>query len=77
MKDKEDNKDEEESDIDVDFTPLSKVKHIPQYNGKIPLFYPDNKCLQNWDLFMLVILVITCMITPTRLAFVKPHETET
>ena len=28
----------------------------------------------NWDLFMTVVLIITCMVTPLRLAFGEAEE---
>ena len=43
----------------------NKVKHI---------IYPENAKKVNWDLFMTLILIVTCMITPLRLAFGEEEE---
>ena len=37
------------------------------------LIYPDEKNKEAWDLFMTVILLITCVLTPYTIAFV-PNE---
>ena len=38
------------------------------------LFYPDDKYKEFWDLFMTVILLITCVITPYNIAFVQKEN---
>ena len=44
---------------------------------RVPLFYPDSSLLGYWNIFMMVVLILTCIITPLRLAFLKENETET
>lgn len=33
------------------------------------MIMPDNPRKANWDLFIVIVLFYTCMVTPTRLAF--------
>ena len=40
-------------------------------DGKLCLIYPENKYKDNWDMFMAIVLITTCMIAPVRIAF---HE---
>lgn len=41
------------------------------------LFYPNHKGIELWNIYILVILILTCFITPMRLALVFPNEQET
>jgi hypothetical protein len=43
----------------------NKVKYI---------LYPENSKKANWDIFMTLILILTCIITPLRLAFGEEEE---
>lgn len=36
---------------------------------KKTVFYPDNDKKEAWDLFMAIILVLTCILTPYNIAF--------
>lgn len=36
------------------------------------LIYPENKFKMSWDLFMTVVLLITCVMTPLEIAFDEP-----
>lgn len=38
------------------------------------LFYPEYKFKAYWDLFMTLILIITCMLTPLNIAFTNSEE---
>ena len=38
-------------------------------NKKPYLFYPEDKHKVNWDLFITLILLTSCIITPWRIAF--------
>ena len=38
------------------------------------LIYPDNKLFQSWEMFMTLILLISCVMTPIEIAF-SPHVT--
>ena len=38
-------------------------------SGNNLLFYPENKYLMNWDLFMILALITTCFLTPLAIAF--------
>lgn len=42
-------------------------------NEKCCLIYPENKYKSWWDLFMTLVLLITCIATPYTIAFV-PEE---
>lgn len=35
------------------------------------IIYPENRTKQAWELFMIVILLISCLITPVEIAFAK------
>jgi hypothetical protein len=35
------------------------------------MIYPENPNKANWDLFVTIILVFTCITTPARMAFVE------
>lgn len=39
------------------------------------MIMPDNTYKSYWDLFITLVLVFTCIVTPLRLAFVKGDET--
>lgn len=41
------------------------------------LFKPDHQAIELWNIFIMIILIITCIITPLRLAMVFPTEQET
>ena len=53
-----------------------KKKKEPQEKSKW-LFYPDDYRIDIWNMFMMVILILACIITPLRLAMVRPEEKET
>ena len=36
------------------------------------MFYPEDVDKANWDLFMTVVLVYTCVATPSQIAFPPP-----
>lgn len=40
------------------------------------LFYPDQPAIEAWNLYVMIILIVTCIITPLNLALVFPYETE-
>lgn len=43
---------------------------------KIFIIYPENELKSYWDIFMTIILIISCITTPLRLAFADEHELE-
>ena len=43
-----------------------------QDNQKQPcLFYPENDYKANWDFFMTIVLIFTCIVTPARIALIE------
>ena len=38
------------------------------------MIYPDNKCKDKWDMYMAVVLISTCTISPVRIAFDNPTK---
>lgn len=40
------------------------------------MFYPEDGTKANWDLFITIILIYTCIITPARLAFDNDGDIE-
>ena len=42
---------------------------------KVPcLLYPEDPAKENWDLFITLILLISCALTPYRIAFGEIEE---
>lgn len=41
------------------------------------LFYPDDYRIDIWNMLMMLVLILACIITPLRLAMVRPEEEET
>lgn len=65
--------------MDADATPDSKsmskknnakFKRMKERDDRKPyMFYPEDSDKANWDLFITLILVYTCVATPARIAF--------
>lgn len=43
---------------------------------KRSLFYPENRILNHWDLLMTMLLILSCLTTPMRVAFILPGMQE-
>jgi len=39
------------------------------------MFYPEDQAKANWDLFITVVLIFTCLSTPYRIAFIDKDNT--
>ena len=71
-----------ENDVIVDDTPISKSfksknnekfqRMIHREQRRPYMFYPEDVDKANWDLFMTVVLVYTCVATPSQIAFPPP-----
>lgn len=46
---------------------------VKKWNNRY-LFEPDSVFKSNWDLFISVVLIISCLITPYRMAFVDEEK---
>ena len=64
--------------MDVDAIPKAskkqvnkeKFKRMKEREDRKPyMFYPEDTNKANWDLFITVVLVYTCVATPARIAF--------
>ena len=54
----------------------SKVKRMIQREPrKSFMVYPEDQQKNNWDLFITIILIYTCVSTPARMAFVEVDTT--
>ena len=42
-----------------------------RHNRKRYLFYPEDVVINFWSLFITVVLIFTCCVTPFRIAFVE------
>ena len=42
---------------------------------KFFMFYPEDQFKANWDLFVTIILIFTCLSTPYRIAFIERDNT--
>ena len=51
------------------FTPDILASRGKRETKKRCMCYPSNKYLGRWDLFMTFVLILTCVITPARIAF--------
>ena len=38
------------------------------------MIYPGNKYKDNWDIWMAIVLIVSCMIAPVRIAFFPNDE---
>ena len=51
-----------------------------ELHPKKNVIYPDNKWYQVWELFMTLILLTSCFLTPVEIAFTPPvvsnHSTQ-
>ena len=45
-------------------------------NRKPFMFYPEDNNKANWDLFITIVLVWTCILTPARIAFDTDDDIE-
>ena len=45
-------------------------------NRKICILYPEDNFKNNWDLFITLILILTCIVTPIRIAFYESDDLE-
>lgn len=69
---------EDEDDMLCDFEIEEVIvrQQVSHVNKKKYLIYPESAFIGSWDLFMVFILIITCVLTPLRLAFVSETEEE-
>lgn len=44
-------------------------EHDDTHKRKSCMIYPDNHNKEVWDLFMTVVLLVSCMVTPLEIAF--------
>lgn len=45
-------------------------------NRKLYLFYPEDNLINFWSLFITLVLIFACCVTPARIAFVE-EDSET
>jgi hypothetical protein len=55
----------------IDFMPSKEDEYgcTPKDRRKNCLIYPESVIKENWDLFMVIVLMASCMTTPINLAF--------
>jgi len=52
-----------------------KIQRMRHRDSKVHLlFYPEDSSKENWDMFITLILLVSCVITPLRIAFGEVHE---
>ena len=52
-----------------------KIERMRARDHKVPcLLYPEDPAKENWDLFITLILLISCALTPYRIAFGEIEE---
>jgi hypothetical protein len=52
---------------------LARMKRHDRVNG---ILYPEDKFKTSWDVWISIVLLVTCIILPARIAFIKPKEDE-
>jgi hypothetical protein len=52
----------------------ARMRH--RKNKKFCLFYPEDNLKTNWDLFITIVLIFTCIETPWRISFVESSNEE-
>lgn len=48
---------------------MNEMKKRSEDSNKKFMFYPENSFLSKWTIFMVIVLITTCMLTPVELAF--------
>lgn len=52
-----------------------KVQRMKHRDDKKPwILYPEDQIKTNWDMFITLILLITCLLTPWRIAFGEEED---
>lgn len=74
LEDNEDYFDEELPGIDNSTLSKKQLKMRHRNHKKLCLFYPEDTIKQHWDLFITLILLISCIIVPYRIAFGEIDE---
>ena len=47
------------------------IHDVKDRANKNNLIYPDNKYFQGWEMFMTLILLLSCILTPVEIAFAE------
>lgn len=55
---------------------MIKLARMERVNKKKGIIYPEDKMKNSWDIWITVVLLITCIILPLRIAFTKPQEND-
>ena len=61
-------------DYDDDIPKQIKRKKRRRENRKACMLYPEDDFKNNWDLFITMILILTCIVTPVRIAFYEEDD---
>jgi len=61
------------NDLDSEIPTKKKGKRRRE-NRKPYLIYPEDSFKQTWDLYIAIVLVTTCLITPVRIAFFETDD---
>lgn len=66
------NSDNSSSEIDENEIVVTKMERMNHRDSRVPyMFYPEDNMRNNWDMFITVVLLWTCITTPARIAFVE------
>jgi hypothetical protein len=60
--------------FDLETKKAKKKKSKLNMKHKCCMIYPENKIKDNWDIVMAVVLIVSCMISPVRIAFPDKGE---
>jgi len=51
-----------------------KLARMKRHDPKKGIIYPEDKFKSSWDIWITIVLLITCIILPARIAFIKTEE---
>ena len=63
-----------DQDYDEDIPKQVRKRKRRRDNRKPYMLYPEDDFKNNWDLFITVILLLTCVVTPIRIAFYESDD---
>ena len=68
-KDQDDEKDKNKIKMQKKYL-KEKIQRMRERKNKVKfLLYPEDPFKENWDFFIILILIVTCITTPLRITF--------
>ena len=60
--------------LEIKLDKTIKLERMKRHDRVKSMIYPEDKFKSSWDVLITLILLITCIILPARIAFIKPLE---